>query len=89
MNDQPKSYQTISELIDTVICGNKITGDATYEKMAKSITFTEIRNYLRDHEYDIIDVYWVMSNNRNWFPKYCDIKINKLDFFDTYVKNSF
>jgi len=85
------SNQTISELIDTVICGNKIAGDVTYTKMANSVTFKEIKQYCDEYEYNLVGSYWAPRGDHQIYPKQMGTgnTISKLDFFDKIIKQSF
>jgi len=85
-----KINQTISELIDTVICGNKVKGNETYEKMAKSVTFVEIKHYFNDHGMELIGAFWAPVGRFQVQPKNLHGEtLNKVDFFDKIIKGAF
>jgi len=85
-----KTKVIIDTLIDTVICGNKIKGNGTYEKMLNSITFKDVRDFFRETEYEINGVYWVPFGSYNTRAKNSDGEfISKIELFEKYIKKSF
>ena len=82
--------QIISELVDTVICGNKVRGDTTYESMAKKVSFAEIKHYINDYDIELVGIYWAPSGRFQVQPKYfIGESVNKFDFFDKIIKGAF
>lgn len=54
-----RTEEKIQELIETVICGNKIKGNTTYENMLKSISSKDLNSYAYMYHEDInSDVFW-------------------------------
>jgi hypothetical protein len=85
-----KTSEIINELIDTVICGNKVSGNETYEKMLKKVSFSEIKSYLKEFSYEIKGIYWAPKSRFNVGPKdEIGNWVTKVDFFDKYIKASF
>jgi hypothetical protein len=84
------SNQIISELVDTVICGNRVRGNSTYEKMAKKVSFRDLQQFFNEREYELSDLYWYPTGRFAVRPKNSTGEyISKLDFFDINVKASF
>lgn len=90
--------QIISELFDTVICGNKIKGNKTYEKMLNKVTVLDIANYILDNGYVIKNIRFInlALNSRTSKTQVYSLNefgglehtITKVELFD-YIKKSF
>ena len=90
--------QIISELFDTVICGNKIKGNKTYEKMLAKVSVQDIAHFIAVEGYEIKNIRFInlALNSRTSKTQVYSLNefggiehtITKVELFN-YIKKSF